>query len=147
MTNEPVFSPLDPVAELQATITFDEARQALALCMQFFLVSSAEEFERLRDTIDTLVEQHPYLGEPLRLLYRRIAEESTERLSFAQIVEEWMVSQGTVMHAVAIEPEQWRVTLRSGADTTSVRVERSWDLEADEATIIVTTPNGEKVEV
>jgi hypothetical protein len=147
MTHEPIFSLLDPVADLQASITVDEARQALALCMQFFLVSSAAEFEQLRDAIDTLVEQDPYLGEPLRLLYRRIAQESAERLSFAQIVEEWMASQGTAMRAVAIEPEQWRVSLRSGADTTSVRVERGWDLEADEVTIIITTPNGEKVEV
>ena len=147
MANEPVFSPLDPIADLQATITFDQARQALALCMQFFLVSSAAEIGQLRDAIDTMVEQHPYLSEPLRLLYRRIAEESAERLSFSQIVEEWMVSQGTAMRAVAIEPEQWRVTLRSGADTTSVCVERGWDLEADEITIIITTPNGEKVEV
>jgi hypothetical protein len=145
MANKPVFSPLDPIADLQTTITFDEARQALALCMQFFLISSATEFGQLRDAIDRVAEQDPHLSEPLRLLYRRIAEETAERLSFLQIVEEW-ASQSTAMHAVAIEPEQWRVTLRSGAETTSVRVERGWDMEADEVTIIITTPNGEKVE-
>jgi hypothetical protein len=146
MANEPVFSPLDPLADLQTTITFDEARQALALCMQFFLISSATEFGQLRDAIDEVVAQHRHLSEPLRLLYRRIAEESGERLSFLQIVEEW-ASQSTPMHAVAIEPEQWRVTLRAGAETPSVRVKRSWDIEADDVTMIITTPNGEKVEV
>ena len=94
-----------------------------------------------------MLEQHPHLSEPLRLLYRQIDEESAERLLFLQIAKEWATSQSTVMRAVAIEPEQWRVTLRSGAETTSVRVERSWDIEADDVTMIITTPNGEKVEI
>ena len=147
MANEPVFSPLDPIADLLTSITFDEARQALTHCMQFFLISSATEFSQLRDAIARMLEQHPHLSEPLRLLYRRIDEESAERLLFLQIAEEWATSQSTVMRAVAIEPEQWRVTLRSGAETTSVRVERSWDIEADDVTMIITTPNGEKVEI
>jgi hypothetical protein len=125
-----------------AALPADDARELLALCVQFVNARDELDFQELMPVLEILLQRKhlPYLLE--QSLLRTLQEQVEERLIIFGAVSTWAQEIHSQFTLTNIEPSEWRVAVSVNVDQKQqlVYASKAWDLTTED-TIILLNPN------